>query len=339
MILIAFGTRPEWLKVKPVMDEFIRNGERPKLLYVGQHEHLPCKGYKPLTIRVQDGANRLDAILYSIISTEFWEQYEDVTHVLVQGDTTTAMSVALSAFHHKKTVIHLEAGLRTYDNENPWPEESNRRIISQVASIHLCATVENLLNLRSEGVYGDTYITGNTSIDNLKEYDKHCEYGNTVIVTMHRRENHPLMGEWFTAIDNLAYMNPALKFILPIHPNPEVKKHASILKHVNVIDPLPHEEMLDLLVKARMVITDSGGIQEECSYFNKLCFVCRKKTERPEAQSTVMVRRPDDLQDLFWDNFHNYKLDFPCPYGEGDAAKEVYRILKLKLDEVILDGD
>jgi len=330
-LMIAFGTRPEWLKVKPLIEEFMRHGEMPVLLYVGQHEYIDFGQLHPQIIKVHHGPNRLDAILYSVISTGLWEQNKDVTHVLVQGDTTTAMAVALSAFHHKKAVIHMEAGLRTYDNDNPWPEEANRRIISQVASIHLCPTAVNSCNLELEGVNGDIYVVGNTSIDNLKEYKEHCEYGNTVVVTMHRRENHPLMKEWFTEIDKLAYMNPALQFIIPIHPNPEVKKHASILKHVKVIDPLHHPEMLTLLTQARMVITDSGGIQEECSYFNKLCFVCRKKTERPEAESTVMVRRPQDLHDLFWDNFHNYKLDLPCPYGDGHAAEEIYKILKSKI--------
>ena len=328
--MIAWGTRPEWLKVKPLIEEFIHNGEMPVLLYVGQHEYIDFGQLHPQIIKVHNGLNRLDAILYSVISTGLWDQNKDVTHVLVQGDTTTAMSVALSAFHHKKTVIHMEAGLRTYDDDNPWPEEANRRIISQVASIHLCPTLVNSCNLQTEGVNGDIYVTGNTSIDNLKKYKGDCKYGNTVIVTMHRRENQPLMKEWFTEIDKLALWFPGLRFVLPIHPNPEIRKFTSILKHVNVIDPLPHSEMLDLLTQARMVITDSGGIQEECSYFNKLCFVCRKKTERPEAESTIMVRRPQDLHDLFLDNFRNYKLDLPCPYGDGNAAKEVYRILKLK---------
>jgi UDP-N-acetylglucosamine 2-epimerase (non-hydrolysing) len=211
---------------------------------------------------------------------------------MVQGDTTTAMAVALSAFHHGIKVIHLEAGLRTYNKQNPYPEETNRRIISQIADIHLCPTNQALKNLTDEMTVGDMYVVGNTVIDNLLQYKDKCKYTNKILVTLHRRENHYLMKEWFIELEKLATMYPEYSFILPMHPNPSVQKWKYLLNNVVVIDPLPYEQMLELLIQARLVITDSGGLQEEACFFNKKCLTCRVVTERPEAigLSTFMVQ-------------------------------------------------
>src|SRR5690606_3077286 len=117
-------------------------------------------------------------------------------------------------------------------------------------------------------------------------------------VTLHRRENHSLMAQWFEAVNNLAKKYTNYKFIIPLHPNPNIQKHKNLLENVDVINPLDHAELLEILIKTRIVITDSGGLQEECSFFNKKCLVCREVTERPEAleETSFLVRKPENLE-------------------------------------------
>ena len=331
MILLAYGTRPEYIKLKSLIHEFDANNYPYKTLFTGQHKDL-VKEFKPdYEAQIIDGENRLDSILTSIPYAlhNVLKLYPQITHVLVQGDTTSVLAVALSAFNHGIKVIHLEAGLRTYDNANPYPEEQNRRLVSQITDIHLCPTELSVENLENELINGHKFVVGNTVLDNLLPYKEKCEYNNKVLVTMHRRENHHWMVEWFKEIDSLAEQHPELEFIIPIHPNPNVKKHKDLLKHVNIVDPMSHEELLELLVKTKMVITDSGGIQEECSFFNKKCLTCRKVTERPEAQfqSTWMIEKPEDLPIAFNNHLKHYEINYDCPFGDGHSAEKIIKIL------------
>lgn len=328
MILLAYGTRPEYIKIKPLIDVFDRERFPYKTLFTGQHKDL-VKDLKPdYQIDIFDGENRLDSIIQSTMNGFFW--VHDITHVLVQGDTTSVLAVALAAFNRGIRVIHLEAGLRTYDKANPYPEEQNRRMVSQITDIHLCPTDLSRENLENERILGDKYVVGNTVLDNLLPYKDKCEYGNKILITMHRRENHHWMAEWFKAINILAINYPQYEFIIPLHPNPNVQKHKHVLKNVNVVEPMSHEELLELLIKTRLVITDSGGIQEECSFFNKKCLTCRKVTERPEAQgqSTFMVESPQVLQKIFLSEIMYPEINYKCPFGNGHSANKIYEILK-----------
>jgi len=330
MILLAYGTRPEYIKIKPLMDVFDENDYPYKVLFTGQHKDLLKEQIVDYQIDIpENNNNRLDNIIKSTMNVFDWI-LDDITHVLVQGDTTSVVAVALSAFHHGIKVIHLEAGLRTYDRENPYPEEINRRIVSQIADIHLCPTKEAFLNLVNEKIYESMSIVGNTVLDNLLPYKDRCEYTNKILITMHRRENHHWMAEWFKEIDGLAQQHPEFEFLIPLHPNPNVQKHKHLLKHLNVVDPMTHEELLELLIKTRLVITDSGGIQEECSFFNKKCLTCRKVTERPEAkgQSTFIIKTPQDLVPAFIEHIDNYEINYECPFGDGQSAKKIMEVLK-----------
>lgn len=330
MILLAYGTRPEYIKLKSLIHEFDINNYLYKTLYTGQHQDLAVFSYD-WCINIIDGENRLDSIVQSIMNKlDTFIEHDKITHVLIQGDTTSAMAVALAAFHRGIKIIHLEAGLRTYDRNNPYPEELNRRLISQIADIHLCPTTKAQLNLFSEQIIDNVYVVGNTVIDNLLPYKNKCEYTNKILVTLHRRENHYLMDRWFTELDKLAEAYPEYDFILPIHPNPNVQKHKHLLKNVCVINPLPYEEMLELLVKCRLVITDSGGLQEESCFFNKKCLTCRIVTERPEAigLSTFMVRSPNDLISTFQFHHCDPEINVECPFGNGHAAEKIMNILK-----------
>jgi UDP-N-acetylglucosamine 2-epimerase (non-hydrolysing) len=147
---------------------------------------------------------------------------------------------------------------------------------------------------------------------------------------MHRRENHDKIDLWFTEINELAKRYPELEFILPIHPNPNVQKHKGLLTNVTVINPLGHDDLLELLVKTRLVITDSGGIQEECSFFNKKCLVCRKVTERPESIgiTSFLVDSPINLKNIFEEHINNYAVNLQSPYGDGKSAKKICEIIK-----------
>jgi len=334
MILIAYGTRPEILKIQSVINVFDENNVQCVTLFTGQHANLIGRHNPNYIIDIVDipYVSRLDCIVKSIMGlfTTIGLHPVKTDYVLVQGDTTTALAVALTAFHNGIKVIHLEAGLRTYDNNNPYPEEVNRKMISQIADIHLCPTEHARLNLVSENITKNVFVVGNTVIDNLLPYKSMCEYTNKILVTMHRRENHHWLDKWFIEINELAKDHPEYEFILPIHPNPNVMRYKHLLTNVNVIDPLSYDAMLSLLVKTRLVITDSGGLQEESSFFNKKCLTCRIVTERPEAigQSTFMVESPSVLKKIFDEHIDNYEINYVSPFGDGHSAEKILKILK-----------
>jgi UDP-N-acetylglucosamine 2-epimerase (non-hydrolysing) len=328
MILLTYGTRPEYIKIKPLIKEFKNFNIQFKILFTGQHKDI-ANGEYDFKLEMTDlSNNRLDSVMANLMTLSD-DIFDGITHVLVQGDTTSVVGLSLAALHRKIKVIHLEAGLRTYDTENPFPEENNRRIVSTIATIHLCPTELNAKNLHKENVSENIFIVGNTVLDNLIDYKEKCEYTNKVLVTMHRRENHENIHEWFNVINELAKKHYELEFILPLHPNPNVQKHKSILTHVKIVEPLKHEELLDLLVKTRLVITDSGGIQEECSFFNKKCLVCRKVTERPESVNltSFLINEPKDLVSIFNSHINDYSVNIESPYGDGKSSIKICNIL------------
>ena len=323
MILFCFGTRPEWLKIKPL----IKVLDNYQLLFTGQHPDLLKDLKIDYKITIKDNPNRLDQLISDCL-LQFPEG--DFDSVLVQGDTASAFACAVAAFNRQKKIYYLEAGLRSYNLEHPYPEEGYRQMIARISDVNLCPTDLSRDNLISEKVNGICHVVGNTVLDNLLEYKNQCEYTNKVLVTLHRRENHHWMNEWFTELNNIAKENPDLEFILPIHPNPNVQKHKDILTHINLIEPLNHSELLELLVKVKFVISDSGGLQEEGSFFNKKVIVCRKTTERPEGIDTghlYMCESPKELPLLFEIINKDYSVDSECPYGDGMSSKKVKEIL------------
>ena len=201
--LIAFGTRPEWIKLKPVIDIFNEKGIAYKTLFSGQHVDLLPKEViesVDLKLKINDGQNRLDSIVGSVmVDAGIWDK--DITHVMIQGDTTSAFAIALAGFHRKLKVVHLEAGLRTYNIWDPYPEEFNRQAISRLADLHLCPTELSSIYLSNEKVAGKIEVVGNTVLDNLRDIE--TEYTNKVVVTMHRRENHEIIDRWFKEIDKI----------------------------------------------------------------------------------------------------------------------------------------
>ena len=328
MILISFGTRPEFIKIKPLIDSF--RGKIPfKLLFTGQHVDLLSNIDDDIDkLVIKDGPNRLDSIVSSVMNND--SIFENIDAVLVQGDTTSVFAVALAAFHRKIKIIHLEAGLRTFNKNHPYPEEFNRRAVSIMADIHLSPTELCTDNLLKEKVDGKIFTVGNTVLDNLVHIKP--EYTNKIVITMHRRENHHIIPEWFSAFDKLAKDNPQYNFIIPLHPNPNVKKYKNLLKHVEVVEPMDYNNFIELLSKARLVITDSGGLQEESSFFNKKCIVCRETTERVEGMGTfAFMSSPEKVEDDFYLLIDDYMPNDDCPYGDGKSADRITNIL---LDEI-----
>ncbi len=332
-ILVCYGTRPEWIKIKPLLNRFKQEGIRYDVLNVRQHTNLledTSEVNYVLDIKSEtSNSNRLDNIIANITSIPS-EAFLEKTHVLVQGDTATALMCAMAAFHRKIPVIHLEAGLRTRDKENPYPEEVYRQMISRIADIHLAPTSTNMSNLNDEYVSGRYFKVGNTVLDNLLQFREQIEYGNEVLITLHRRENHDQISEWFDVISNIALRNNDITYTLPIHPNPNVKKHIDRLKGVNVIDPIPYDIFIQRLLKCRYIISDSGGIQEEASFLGKRVIVCRKITERPETVglTSALCNSPNDLYALENEIRNNYKIEPNDIYGSGHSSADIVRILK-----------
>jgi UDP-N-acetylglucosamine 2-epimerase (non-hydrolysing) len=307
-----------------------------KTLFTGQHKDLLSDNEADYNHPFENfPGNRLDSVLKNCLSLN--DRYFDgITHVLVQGDTTSVLGLAITAMHRGLKIIHLEAGLRTYDKQNPFPEENNRRLISAIADIHLCPTIQSQSNLIREGIdENDTYLVGNTGLDEILKKIiplRDTSEPKEILITLHRRENHEKMDEWFTAINDLAKDYPQYNFVVPLHPNPMVQKHKDLLTDVVIVEPMSHFQLLNFISRSRLVITDSGGIQEECSFLRKKVLVCRKITERPESLGLTSwpVMTPNDLKNLFRKHSSSYFVppDTYCPYGDGHASEKICDIFQ-----------
>lgn len=333
MLLISFGTRPEYIKIKPLLP-LLEEAEIPyKLLHIGQHKDTLSITEPHDILEIYDiSSNRLDNIHLNIVDqAENW--LKDVKAVLVQGDTTSAYSMALAAFNRRVKIIHLEAGLRTYNILNPYPEEFNRRSIALMASVHLCPTNQNAKNLTQEGIRAIKYVVGNTVLDSIDTTP--LKETNTVLVTLHRRENLPIIDDWFKEINNLAKSTPSLKYLIPLHPNPVIRESAKkyLNKDITCIEPLSREELIKEIKQSKMIISDSGGIQEEACYLRKKIIICRKVTERPESiwLNSTLCKTPEYLGTAFWKILPKQLTNYQCPYGDGHASEKIVEILKREL--------
>lgn len=299
------------------------------LLFTGQHPDLLNEVGVDYRIKINeiDAVNRLDTIIASCM-LQFPQ--DDFSAVLVQGDTASAFACALAAFNRQLPILYMEAGLRSGNLQHPYPEEGYRQMISRISDINFAPTELSEQNLEDECVHGMTFVTGNTVLDGLAQYGDPI-YGNKVLVTLHRRENHHWINQWFAVINTLAINHPELEFILPIHPNPAVNSFKFLLPNVTVVQPMEHSELINVLKDCKLVITDSGGLQEEGSFFNKKVIVCRKTTERPEGIKSghlYMCDSPVNLTKLFNKLIKNPKVNSECPYGDGTAAEQIYEIIK-----------
>ncbi len=270
--------------------------------------------------------------------------------ILVHGDTSTTFAGALSAFYHQVPVGHVEAGLRTYDKYSPFPEEMNRKLVSSIAELHFCPTVNNRTNLTREGITEGLFVTGNTVIDALrttvrKDYHfatdalNHLPYEEkkVLLVTCHRRENYgEPMKQILLALRQIAEENRDVELVYPVHLSPVVREAVDTYlrgaPRVHLIEPLPADEMHNLMARCYLVLTDSGGLQEEAPALGKPVLVLRRETERPEAVAAGTVKLAGVIQDdivtmaqrLIQDQDAYARMAHAVnPYGDGQACRRI----------------
>ncbi len=368
-ILTVFGTRPEAIKMAPVVKALeAAEGIESVVCVTAQHREMLDQVLNLFDIvpDVDFNIMRKDQDLYYITSNVLLqlrkvleENKPDV--VLVQGDTTTAMAASLAAFYMKIPVGHVEAGLRTYNKYSPYPEEINRRIISVIADYHFAPTEWAKNRLVQEGIVIDRiFVTGNTvidalltSADKIKSYSWQDKFDRmfdfldkskrVVLITGHRRES---FGNGFknicTAIKELALMFPACNFLYPVHLNPNVQQPVKEilddkdLTNIHLIKPVEYLPFVYLLNRAYLILTDSGGIQEEAPSFGKPVLVMRDTTERPEGIEAGVVRLVGNNKENIvreTSSLINNEAEYnkmSCqknPYGDGKAAERIVDIL------------
>ena len=356
-VMSVFGTRPEAIKMAPLVLELKRRQELESIVCVtAQHREMLDSVLREFDIRpeydlniMQSGQSLADITSRVLRGMGPVYEQEKPGLVLVHGDTTTTFAAALAAFYAHIPVGHVEAGLRTFDRWSPWPEEMNRRMTGQLASFHFAPTQRNAENLRRENVEGSVWVTGNTVIDALRYTASgegfsrpelgDIDYVNHRIVTLtcHRRENYGKpMRNIFEAVRNTAKRFPDVIFVYPVHLSPVVRQAAgellSGLPNVKLIEPLDAVDMHRLMAKSYMVMTDSGGLQEEAPALGKPVLVLRRETERPEAveAGTVVLagteREKIELltAKLLTDRAEYEKMARAVnPYGDGRACPRI----------------
>ena len=358
-IFCVVGTRPEAIKMAPVILALKNEAwVDVRILATAQHRQMLDQvmnffGIEPdidLNImRHNQGLTTLTARL--LLDLEDVLQVERPDVVLVQGDTTTVMAVALACFYHRIPIGHVEAGLRTWDMQNPFPEEANRVIAGKLAHWHFAPTESSRQNLLKEGIPDSSIVvTGNTVIDALlMSAAKDLELGialdsdkRLVLITSHRREN---FGEPFRnicrALCALAENNPDVQFLYPVHPNPNIKDVAhEFLKNLPnfvLCTPLDYAPFIAAMKRAHIILTDSGGVQEEAPALGKPVLVLRDETERPEAveQGVVKLVGPnkerivEETQRLLDDeSAYRAMARGVSPYGDGHAAGRIVKTLR-----------
>ena len=362
-ILTVFGTRPEAIKMAPLVKELKKyESIDSRVCVTAQHRQMLDQVLEIFNIKpdfdlniMQNKQTLVDITTRAIegLYNVFSEFKPDI--VLVHGDTTTTFAASLAAFYAKVRVGHVEAGLRTYDKYSPYPEEMNRKLTGAIADLHFAPTRANYDNLLKENVSANTiFVTGNTVIDALSDTVKkdyiftddflstYSFEGKRVIsVTAHRRENlgEPLENI-FTALRNLADDIIDAEIIYPVHLNPVVREAAERIlgnhQRIHLIEPLNVQDMHNLMARSYLVMTDSGGLQEEAPSLGKPVLVLRNETERPEAIKAGTVKLAGTDRDtiyrearLLFDSVEEYQKMARAvnPYGDGKASERISKSL------------
>ena len=367
-VLVVLGTRPEAIKLAPVIHALQRAGDHfeTKICDTGQHQSLkqPILDFFQIEPHFKLDALGANASL-GALSAYFLTQMESVMaafqpdFVIVQGDTTSALAGAWAAFYQQKRIIHVEAGLRTYDLAAPFPEEMNRQVIARLANLHFAPTELAVQHLKKEGITeANIHLVGNTVVDALffalakieaseplavaqlrtKLLDFSKKYAKMLLLTLHRRENlqhHlPTIG---AAIENVLRRSDCFA-VFPVHLNPGVKtwakQLASELPNLLLIEPQPYEAFVWLMQQSDVILTDSGGIQEEAPSLGKPVIVLRAQTERPEARKRGFVRQVSVEQSAIETaaeqllQVEQRPHSGENPFGDGRSAARIVKILK-----------
>lgn len=355
-VLSVFGTRPEAIKMCPLVLELqARPGIRSMVCVTAQHRELldnvlerfnVTADYDLNIMRPGQTLEQITAAVVEGIAGVIRQAAPEL--VLVHGDTSTSFCAALAAFYAQVPVGHVEAGLRTYNPLSPFPEEMNRTLIGRIATYHFCPTAQNAENLRREGISKNIFITGNTVIDamkytvaqgrtftepRLRNFD--FDGKRVIAMTCHRRENYGQpMADIFSAVARIAAEFEDVHFIYPVHPSPVVREaantHLGQIPNVHLLEPLDAMDMHLLMSRSYMVMTDSGGIQEEAPALGKPVLVLRRETERPEAIEAGTVKLAGITAQGVWEAARRLLTDADAyrrmafavnPYGDGNACR------------------
>ena len=357
-VMTIFGTRPEAIKMAPLVKELERRPEFESLCCVtAQHRQmldsvLDIFRLSPqFDLDIMERSQTLSTITSKCLlglEKVFGQVRPDL--VLVHGDTSTTFAGALAAFYRQIAVGHVEAGLRTWDKYSPYPEEMNRSMVGRLADLHFCPTAANRRNLEKEGITKGLFVTGNTVIDALqttvvKDFTfaedvlNSLDYGGkkVILVTCHRRENYGRpMEDIMSALAHIARTHPEAELVYPVHLSPVVQecahRHLDGIDSVHLIAPLDVEEMHNLMARCYFVMTDSGGLQEEAPALGRPVLVLRRETERPEAveAGTVKLAGVDrdvivDMAEQLLTNPAAYRAMAHAvnPYGDGKACRRI----------------
>ena len=364
-VMTIFGTRPEAIKMAPLVLELQKRADIQSICCVtAQHREMLDAVLEIFRLTPDYDLNIMEPRqTLSTITTKCLLGMEGVLEqagpdlVLVHGDTSTTFAGALAAFYHQIPVGHVEAGLRTWDKYSPFPEEMNRKLVGDIADLHFCPTPANRENLAREGITDGVFVTGNTVIDALKttvrpDYQFATQALNSldyagkriILVTCHRRENYGQpMANIMTALRRLADAFPDVELVYPVHLSPVVReaagKYLSGHPRIHLIDPLSADEMHNLMARAYLVMTDSGGLQEEAPALGRPVLVLRRETERPEAvqAGTVKLAGTEEEEifslasELLSDERAYHAMAHAVnPYGDGQACRRIADAIEWK---------
>jgi UDP-N-acetylglucosamine 2-epimerase (non-hydrolysing) len=360
---MVFGTRPETIKVAPIIKELEKLPDRfiCRNCITGQHRQMvdPLLELFDITVdhdlKIMRKNQSLEHITTSVIDKVSGIIKQDrPDYLMVQGDTTTAMAAALAAFYNRTKIAHIEAGLRTWNKYEPYPEEINRKLIDNLSDLYFAHTDSARLNLIKEGTPEDQIkVTGNTVIDALLDVadrqfptegtilEKLPDGKKIILVTAHRRENFgDPINNICKAIKRIAEQRDDVVFVYPVHLNPNIQKpvytHLSDLENVLLVNPLDYVEFVHLMKRSFFIMSDSGGLQEESPSLDKPVLVLRDVTERPEALETGAIELAGTHTDqiinrfnLLMDNEAHYRQMALSvnPYGDGQAGRRIVQSL------------
>jgi len=362
-LTFVIGTRPELIKVAPLIWEAKNKSIDFDVVNTAQHRELiepywATFGICPthiLDVMVpHQSLSALSARALNQIQNYFNEVAIKPSVVIAQGDTTTVMAASMVSFYNQIAFAHVEAGLRSFDFQNPFPEEFNRKIASVSATFHFCPTIKAQENLLKEGVNQEkTFVVGNTVVDSLMKIAQNqnlklmpwvnpklkevIKFNKSVLITCHRRENHGKnLSVIIESIEDLAESNRDTIFVWPLHPNPNVRQkvlnsNLNRSKNILLVDPLEYTDILKFLDIAFCAISDSGGIQEEAPSFKTPVIVLREATERPEGIETGLAFLSGAVKEEIISRFNFLKSNYPLfennPYGDGKSSERIINII------------
>ena len=342
MFLICYGTRPELIKLLPIINQFKSKNIPYKTLFTGQHEDL-IKEFSNLVDppdislqNIMEHGQSINSLTGKILNAVDKESVDKNFKIIVQGDSQTSFTMALYGFNNENDVVHIEAGLRTNNLKSPFPEEANRVMTSHISYMHFCPTKQAVKNLNKENIFENIYLVGNTVVDSFNliiensSISKSTEAlikdnSNYLLVTLHRRENRNQNFEKMWS--QLNKISKSQKIIYIKHPS--VKESGNFLgENIKLIDPVNYQDMLHLVNNSGGIISDSGGLQEEVVCANKKILICRDTTERPETIDSgfgklVNTEIEDNLNFLFEKNDQIVEN----PYGTN-VSKKITSILE-----------